>query len=81
VLSDQTARLFLAQYRRFAPVHDVLGSAHRMRRIDRMLVMAAGSILGAFIGGQLLGFIPNFVLLSLLAVILALSAVKVWTHK
>jgi len=40
VLSDQTARLFLAQYRRFTPVHDVLGSAHRMRRIDRMLVMA-----------------------------------------
>ena len=46
-----------------------------------VLVMAAGSILGAFIGGQLLGFIPNVVLLPLLAVILALSAVKVWTHK
>jgi uncharacterized membrane protein YfcA len=44
-------------------------------------VMAAGSILGAFIGGQLLGLIPNVVLLPLLAVILALSAVKVWTHK
>ena len=46
-----------------------------------VLVMAAGSILGTFIGGQLLGFIPNFVLLPLLAVILVLSAVKVWTHK
>lgn len=46
-----------------------------------VLVVAAGSILGAFIGGQLLGVIPNIVLLPLLAVILALSAVKVWTHK
>lgn len=46
-----------------------------------VLVMAVGSILGTFIGGQLLGLVPNVVLLPLLAVILVLSAVKVWTHQ
>jgi uncharacterized membrane protein YfcA len=46
-----------------------------------VLVMAAGSILGSFLGGRLLGVVPNGVLLPLLAVILVLSAVKVWTHK
>jgi hypothetical protein len=46
-----------------------------------VLVMAAGSILGSFLGGLLLGVVPNAVLLPLLAVILVLSAVKVWTHK
>lgn len=45
-----------------------------------LLVMAAGSILGTFIGGQLLGLMPNAVLLPLLAVILLISAVKVWRH-
>jgi uncharacterized protein len=46
-----------------------------------VLVMAAGSILGSFIGGRLLGLVPNAVLLPLLAVILVLSALKVWKHK
>jgi uncharacterized membrane protein YfcA len=45
-----------------------------------VLLMAAGSIIGSFIGGQLLGLIPSFVLLPALAVILLLSAVKVWRH-
>jgi uncharacterized membrane protein YfcA len=45
-----------------------------------VLVMAVGSILGSFIGGQLLGLVPNAVLLPLLAVILVLSALKVWKH-
>jgi uncharacterized protein len=45
-----------------------------------VLTMAAGSILGSFIGGQLLGFIPGAALLPLLAVILLISAVKVWRH-
>jgi hypothetical protein len=45
-----------------------------------LLIMAVGSIVGAFIGGQLLGLIPNRVLLPALAVILVLSAVKVWRH-
>ncbi|MDO6967119.1 sulfite exporter TauE/SafE family protein [Rhizobium alvei] len=43
-------------------------------------VMAAGSVVGTFIGGRLLGVIPTFVLLPLLAVILLISAGKVWRH-
>jgi uncharacterized membrane protein YfcA len=46
-----------------------------------VLVMAVGSIVGSFVGGRLLGLVPNAVLLPLLAVILMLSAVKVWKHK
>ncbi len=46
-----------------------------------MLVMAAGSICGSFVGGRLLGLVPNAALLPLLAVILILSAVKVWRHE
>jgi uncharacterized protein len=45
-----------------------------------VLVMAVGSLLGSFIGGQLLGFVPTAVLLPLLAAILVISAVKVWRH-
>jgi len=46
-----------------------------------VLVMAAGSIVGTFTGGQLLGLVPTGLLLPLLAVILVISAVKVWRHK
>ncbi|MGK9041381.1 sulfite exporter TauE/SafE family protein [Rhizobium sp. SA279] len=46
-----------------------------------LIVMAAGSIVGTFIGGRLLGIVPNAFLLPALAVILVLSAVKVWRHK
>ena len=46
-----------------------------------VLVMAAGSVVGSFIGGRLLGLVPNTILLPLLAVIIVLSAVKVWKHK
>ena len=45
-----------------------------------VLVMAAGSILGTFIGGRLLGIVPTAVLLPMLAAILIVSAVKVWSH-
>ncbi|KPH77378.1 sulfite exporter TauE/SafE family protein [Bosea vaviloviae] len=45
-----------------------------------LLVMAAGSIIGTFIGGQLLGLVPSGFLLPTLAVILLISAVKVWRH-
>ncbi|MBY2950485.1 sulfite exporter TauE/SafE family protein [Rhizobium leguminosarum] len=44
-------------------------------------LMAAGSIIGTFIGGRLLGIVPSYVLLPLLAIILLLSAIKVWRHK
>lgn len=45
-----------------------------------VLVMAAGSVVGTFIGGQLLGLVPSALLLPLLAAILLVSAVKVWKH-
>jgi uncharacterized membrane protein YfcA len=54
----------------------VLGENRRF-----VLVMAAGSIAGSFVGGRLLGFVPNTVLLPLLAIILVLSALKIWKHK
>ncbi len=46
-----------------------------------VLVMAAGSILGSFVGGQLLGWVPSSVILPALAAILIVSAIKVWHHK
>lgn len=46
-----------------------------------LLVMAGGSIIGSFIGAQLVGVVPSSVLLPTLALILILSAVKVWTHR
>jgi uncharacterized membrane protein YfcA len=45
-----------------------------------VLVMAAGSIAGTFIGGVLLGIVPDAVLLPVLAAILLVSAAKVWGH-
>lgn len=53
-----------------------------LRRNSRfVLLMAVGSIVGSYAGGKLLGLIPNTILLPALAVILALSAVKVWRHE
>jgi uncharacterized membrane protein YfcA len=46
-----------------------------------VLMMAAGSVVGSFLGGHLLGLIPSPVLLPLLAMILVLSAIKVWRHR
>lgn len=46
-----------------------------------LLIMAVGSIVGTFIGGQLLGVVPNSFLLPALAVILLVSAIKVWRHQ
>jgi uncharacterized membrane protein YfcA len=45
-----------------------------------VLAMAVGSIVGAYIGGRLLGVVPATVLLPALAVILLISSVKVWRH-
>lgn len=45
-----------------------------------IVVMAAGSIVGTFIGGMLLGIVPNSILLPALAAILLVSAMKVWRH-
>jgi len=46
-----------------------------------VLVMAGGSIVGAAIGGMLLGVVSDYVLLPVLACILLISSYKVWTHK
>ena len=52
-----------------------------LRENDRfVLAMAAGSVAGSFVGGRLLGLVSSAVLLPLLAVILVLSAIKVWCH-
>lgn len=45
-----------------------------------LLVMAAGSLVGSFLGSLLLGVVPSSYLLPALALILAVSAVKVWRH-
>ena len=45
-----------------------------------LALMAVGSLLGTFLGGQLLGLVPAFILLPLLAAILVLSAGKLWHH-
>jgi len=42
--------------------------------------MAIGSLIGAWLGGQLLGIVPSTVLLPVLAAILVISSVKVWKH-
>ncbi|WP_444634984.1 TSUP family transporter [Cupriavidus oxalaticus] len=44
-------------------------------------LMALGSIMGAYFGGLLRGVVPTSLLLPLLAVILVISAVRVWRHK
>jgi len=44
------------------------------------LVMAGGSILGSFVGGQLLAIAPSALVLPALAAILLISAAKVWRH-
>ena len=54
----------------------VLGESRRF-----VVVMAVGSVVGSFIGGQLLGVVSTAALLPLLALILVLSAIKVWRHK
>lgn len=43
-------------------------------------LMAAGSVLGAFCGGLLLGIVPTTYLLPTLAVVLLVSAFRIWRH-
>lgn len=45
-----------------------------------VLTMAVGSLVGAALGGLLLGYTPSMFLLPVLALILLVSAVKVWRH-
>jgi uncharacterized membrane protein YfcA len=43
--------------------------------------MAVGSVVGSFVGAQLLGIVPTKVLLPLLALVLLISSVKLWLHR
>jgi uncharacterized membrane protein YfcA len=43
-------------------------------------LIVAGSLFGAFIGGRLLGVIPESILLPSLSALLLVSAVKMWRH-
>lgn len=45
-----------------------------------VIVMSLGSIVGAILGGLILGVVPNSVLIPALAVLLVLSSIKVWQH-
>lgn len=45
-----------------------------------VMVMAAGSMAGTFVGGYLLGLVPGAILLPSLAGILLVSAWRVWGH-
>ena len=45
-----------------------------------LVIMAIGSIAGTFLGGMLLGLVPDALLLPALALILLISAVNVWRH-
>jgi len=53
----------------------VLGQHRRF-----VVIMAAGSLAGSFLGGRLLGLVPDTVLLPLLSLLLLLSSVKIWRH-
>ena len=46
-----------------------------------VLTMAAGSIIGTYIGARLLPIAPDGLLVPVLAVILLMSGIKVWRHR
>ncbi len=75
VISLPTMLVGFARYSRDRSF-SVLGSNGRF-----LLAMAAGSILGTYVGGRLLGAVPNAILLPLLAALLLLSAVRIWSHR
>ncbi len=45
-----------------------------------VILMAFGSVLGVATGGQLLGVVPEGILLPVLVAILLVSSIKVWRH-
>ena len=62
---------------RYSRDRSFVALAHNKRFV---LLMAAGSIIGTFLGAQLLLVVPSPVLLPALAIILVISAVKIWRH-
>lgn len=73
-VSLPTMLIALARYSRDRSF-DVLRSHPRC-----VVIMAAGSIVGALLGGLLLGVVSSSILLPLLAIILVASGVKLWRH-
>jgi uncharacterized membrane protein YfcA len=51
------------------------------RNAPFVLIMGAGSVVGTFIGGLLLGIVASSIILPALAAILVISAAKIWRHK
>ncbi len=75
VVSLPTLLVRLARYSR----NGRLRALREHRRFA--LLMAAGSVTGAAVGAALLGVVPGAVLLPALALILVVSAWKVWQHR
>ncbi|WP_306420218.1 TSUP family transporter [Streptomyces javensis] len=74
LVSLPTMLVAFARYSRDASFA-VLGANRRFA-----LVLAAGSVAGAVLGGLLLGVFPDAVLIPVLAVILLVSAAKLARH-
>ncbi|WP_454915844.1 sulfite exporter TauE/SafE family protein [Xanthobacter sediminis] len=72
VISLPTMLVGLARYSR----HGALGVLARNRGF--LALMALGSIAGTFLGSRLLGLVPSALLMPLLALVLAWSALKLW---
>ena len=74
VVSLPTMLVALARYSR-DQAFTVLRSNGRF-----VLAMTAGSITGTLAGALILGIVPNLVLIPALALLLMISAVKLWRH-
>lgn len=46
-----------------------------------VLAMAAGSVIGTYMGARLLPILPDALLVPILAIILVMSGIKVWRHR
>jgi len=73
-VSLPTMLVAFARYRR-DQAFDVLRGNGRL-----LLAMTVGSVVGSVVGALLLGVVPNLLLIPALALLLLLSAVKLWRH-
>jgi uncharacterized membrane protein YfcA len=46
-----------------------------------VVTMAAGPLVGTYIGSRLLATVPSSLLIPILAVILVVSSIKIWRHR
>ena len=73
-VSLPTMLVAFARYRRDQAFTVLRGNARLV------LAMTVGSLAGSVVGALLLGVIPNLLLIPALALVLLLSAVKLWRH-